>query len=55
VLPDRAAKSLREAVAVAEYEAGGRIEGLCAEDADRVECLMQPLSVGRAGYTRGDG
>jgi putative hydrolase of HD superfamily len=53
VLPDRAAKSVREAVA--EYESGGTIEAVCAKDADRLECLMQAVEYREAGYTRVDG
>ena len=52
-LPDRAAKSVRDAVA--EYESGETIEARCAKDADRLECLMQAVEYQEAGYTRVDG
>lgn len=52
-LPDRAAKSIRDAIA--EYESGGTIEARCAKDADRLECLMQAVEYQEAGYTRVDG
>ena len=52
-LPDRAAKSIRDAVA--EYEAVETIEALCAKDADKLECLMQAVEYREAGYTRIDG
>ena len=50
VLPDAAAKSIREAVT--EYEAAETIEARCAKDADRVECLMQAVEYAEAGYKR---
>ena len=53
VLPDNAAKSIREAVM--EYEAVETIEARCAKDADRLECLMQAVEYGEAGYKRVDG
>jgi putative hydrolase of HD superfamily len=52
-LPDRAAKSVRDAVS--EYESGETIEARCAKDADRLECLMQAVEYKEAGYTRVDG
>ncbi|MEV6416381.1 HD domain-containing protein [Kribbella sp. NPDC051718] len=52
-LPDRAAKSVRDAVT--EYEACETIEARCAKDADRLECLMQAVEYQEAGYTRVDG
>ncbi|WP_328996803.1 HD domain-containing protein [Kribbella sp. NBC_01245] len=52
-LPDRTAKSIREAVA--EYESGGTLEARCAKDADRLECLMQAVEYREAGYARVDG
>jgi putative hydrolase of HD superfamily len=52
-LPDRAAKSIRDAVA--EYEAVETIEARCAKDADKLECLMQAVEYREAGYTRVDG
>jgi putative hydrolase of HD superfamily len=53
VLPDAAAQSIRDAVA--EYEAAETIEARCAKDADRLECLMQAVEYGEAGYQRVDG
>jgi putative hydrolase of HD superfamily len=53
VLPDNAAKSIREAVH--EYEAAETIEARCAKDADRIECLMQAVEYREAGYQRVDG
>lgn len=50
VLPEAAAKSIQEAVA--EYEAAETIEARCARDADRLECLMQAVEYGEAGYKR---
>jgi putative hydrolase of HD superfamily len=50
VLPEAAAKSIREAVT--EYEAAETIEARCAKDADRLECLMQAVEYGEAGYKR---
>ncbi|WP_350279131.1 HD domain-containing protein [Kribbella sp. HUAS MG21] len=50
VLPEAAAKSIREAVS--EYEAAETIEARCAKDADRLECLMQAVEYGEAGYKR---
>lgn len=52
-LPDRAAKSIRDAVA--EYESEGTIEARCAKDADKLECLMQAIEYKEAGYARVDG
>lgn len=49
-LPETAAQSIREAVA--EYEARETIEARCAKDADRLECLMQAVEYGEAGYAR---
>jgi len=53
VLPEAAAKSIREAVT--EYEAAETIEARCAKDADRLECLMQAVEYGEAGYKRVSG
>jgi putative hydrolase of HD superfamily len=52
-LPDRAAKSVRDAVT--EYESGETLEARCAKDADKLECLMQAVEYREAGYTRVDG
>jgi hypothetical protein len=40
---------------VIEYEAVETIEARCAKDADRLECLMQAVEYGEAGYKRIDG
>jgi putative hydrolase of HD superfamily len=53
ILPDNAAKSIREAVL--EYETAETIEARCAKDADRLECLMQAVEYREAGYQRVDG
>jgi putative hydrolase of HD superfamily len=53
LLPDNAAKSIREAVL--EYETGETIEARCAKDADRLECLMQAVEYRESGYQRVDG
>lgn len=53
VLPDNAAKSIREAVL--EYETAESIEARCAKDADRLECLMQAVEYRETGYQRVDG
>jgi putative hydrolase of HD superfamily len=53
VLPEAAAKSILEAVT--EYEAAETIEARCAKDADRLECLMQAVEYGEAGYKRVSG
>jgi putative hydrolase of HD superfamily len=53
VLPDNAAKSIREAVL--EYETAETIEARCAKDADRLECLMQAIEYRESGYQRVDG
>lgn len=50
ILPEAAAKSIREAVS--EYEAAETIEARCAKDADRLECLMQAVEYGEASYKR---
>jgi putative hydrolases of HD superfamily len=47
VLPDRAAKTIREAVA--EYEARTTLEAACAYDADKLECLIQAVEYRAAG------
>jgi putative hydrolase of HD superfamily len=52
-LPDKAAKSIREAVL--EYETLETVEARCAKDADRLECLMQAVEYREAGYQRVDG
>lgn len=52
-LPDLAAKSIQDAVA--EYESLNTIEARCAQDADRLECLMQAVEYRESGYTRIDG
>ncbi|MFC0627473.1 HD domain-containing protein [Kribbella deserti] len=52
-LPDRSAKSIREAVH--EFESCETIEAICAKDADRLECLMQAVEYGEAGYSRVEG
>ncbi|MDX6236957.1 MAG: hypothetical protein QOG10_1772 [Kribbellaceae bacterium] len=53
VLPDKAAKSIREAVL--EYESAETTEARCAKDADRLECLMQAIEYRESGYQRVDG
>jgi putative hydrolase of HD superfamily len=53
LLPDKAAKSIREAVL--EYESAETIEARCAKDADRLECLMQAIEYRETGYQRVDG
>lgn len=49
-LPDTARKTVQEAVA--EYEAQQTPEALCAQDADKLECLIQAIEYHDAGYTR---
>lgn len=46
-LPDLAAKTVREAVA--EYEAKITVESRCAQDADKLECLLQAVEYRAAG------
>jgi len=46
-LPDVAAKTVREAVA--EYEAKVTVESRCANDADKLECLIQAVEYRAAG------
>jgi putative hydrolases of HD superfamily len=53
VLPDLAAKTVREAVA--EFEAGVTDEARCARDADKLECLLQGIEYRAAGNTQVDG
>lgn len=53
VLPDLAAKTVRESVA--EYEAGVTAEARCAHDADKLECLLQAIEYRVAGNTQVDG
>jgi putative hydrolase of HD superfamily len=48
-LPNAAAKTVQEAVA--EYEAKATAEARCANDADKLECLIQAVEYGAAGYT----
>jgi len=52
-LPDRAAKTVREAVA--EYESRETIEALCAHDADKLECLLQAVEYRAAGNSSVEG
>lgn len=52
-MPDVVAKSILEAVI--EYEAGETPEARCAKDADRLECLLQAVEYGEAGYKRVQG
>jgi putative hydrolase of HD superfamily len=52
-LPDAAAKIIREAVA--EYEAGVTVESRCAQDADKLECLLQAVEYRAAGNTNVQG
>ncbi|MGW1340223.1 HD domain-containing protein [Kribbella sp. NPDC002412] len=40
------------ATQVSEYEAAETIEARCAKDADRLECLLQAVEYGEAGYKR---
>ncbi|MEV6964439.1 HD domain-containing protein [Hamadaea sp. NPDC051192] len=46
-LPDRAGKTVREAVA--EYESRSTTEAVCAHDADKLECLLQAVEYRTAG------
>jgi putative hydrolase of HD superfamily len=46
-LPSRSAQSIVDAVA--EYEAQGTIEAICAKDADKLECLIQAVEYGDVG------
>jgi putative hydrolases of HD superfamily len=48
-LPDAVAKTVREAVA--EFEARTTPGAQCAHDSDKLECLMQAVEYGAAGYT----
>lgn len=53
VLPDRAAKTVRDAVA--EYESRETLEATCAHDADKLECLLQAVEYRTAGNSSVDG
>lgn len=48
-MPHLAAKVVTEAVA--EYEARTSLEAVCANDADKLECLLQALEYREAGST----
>ncbi|MGH3873472.1 MAG: HD domain-containing protein [Pseudonocardiaceae bacterium] len=49
-LPDVARKTVQEAVI--EYEAQQTPEARCAQDADKLECLIQAIEYQDAGYAR---
>ncbi|GAA1635580.1 HD family hydrolase [Catellatospora bangladeshensis] len=52
-LPDRAAMTVREAVA--EYESQETAEAVCAHDADKLECLLQAVEYRMAGNAAVEG
>ncbi|HKR48664.1 MAG TPA: HD domain-containing protein [Pseudonocardiaceae bacterium] len=52
-LPDAARKTVQEAVA--EFEAQQTPEARCAQDADKLECLIQAIEYRDAGYARVQG
>jgi putative hydrolase of HD superfamily len=52
-MPDAVAKSVLDAVI--EYEAQETLEARCAKDADKLECLLQAIEYGEAGYKRVQG
>ncbi|MFC0434533.1 HD family hydrolase [Kutzneria buriramensis] len=47
-MPEAAAKTVQEAVG--EYESQSSLEARCAKDADKLECLIQAVEYGAAGY-----
>lgn len=47
-LPEAVARTVQDAVA--EYEARKTLEAVCAYDADKLECLLQAVEYGDAGY-----
>lgn len=48
LMPDAAARTVLDAVA--EFEAQQTAESRCAKDADKLECLIQAIEYGDAGY-----